>query len=363
MLSHDPYFANTKKWNPDSDIPTFSLVLSSSAAADGKKHVDLYTHKGLLHRLEGTSQLAEWMGQDVKKVRDTMVQYQQDAEKGTDEWGKTSFRGVPMKDLDNETFYAGTVQPVLHYCMGGITIDKEGNVLDENGVVIPGLHAAGEVTGGVHGDNRLGGNSLLECTVFGTIVGKKLPIRDRLPVNNSPAPVTANDQAEKELREVSVAELQKHNTPDDCWVAIVGVVYDLTAFADEHPAGAQSIHELAGKDGTAAFQAVHSMGLLDDFADDRIGLLVADESTENVESEARTVTLHELRIHNSTEDCWVAFHGEVYDMTRFAKHHPGGPQHIQDLAGSDGTFRFDEMHRKGKLLLVKDDRVGTLLEP
>lgn len=73
-------------------------------------------------------------------------------------------------------FLVGRVTPVLHYCMGGITIDTQGNVLDENKNIISGLHAAGEVSSGVHGSNRLGGNSLLKCTVFGSIVRKKIPI-------------------------------------------------------------------------------------------------------------------------------------------------------------------------------------------
>jgi cytochrome b involved in lipid metabolism len=362
MLSHDSYYANTKKWNVNSDVPSFSLVLSSSAALDGKKHVDLYTHKGLLHRLEGISELAEWMGQDVKKLRSTFIQYQQDAEQGTDQWGKTSFRGVPMKEFENEVFYAGTVQPVLHYCMGGITIDTKGNVLDENGHVIPGLHAAGEVTGGVHGNNRLGGNSLLECTVYGTIVGQKLPIRECGSGLGTQSSVATEAGSGKELRDVTMAELQKHDSPEDCWVAIAGIVYDLTAFASEHPAGAQSIHDLAGKDGTEAFQAVHNMGLLKDFEDDRIGHLVAEDLTEKVSSSDRTISVYELQHHNTTDDCWVAFHGEVYDMTRFAKTHPGGSFLIQNLAGSDGTGQFQSHHRKGKLKIVKDDRVGTLAE-
>lgn len=54
----------------------------------------------------------------------------------------------------------------------------------------------------------------------------------------------------------------KNNSPDDCWVAIHGIVYDLTDFADEHPAGSQSIRELAGTIGTDAFAAVHNKGVL-----------------------------------------------------------------------------------------------------
>lgn len=149
MLGHDEGFRKTGNWSLDATVPTFSLVLSSSAAADGKKHVDLYSHKRLLTRLEGVEALAEWMGQSKSTIMATLRKYQQDAAKGEDEFGKTTFRGVPDEDLKNEVFYAGTVTPVLHYCMGGITIDAEGSVLNADGEIIPGLHAAGEVSGGV----------------------------------------------------------------------------------------------------------------------------------------------------------------------------------------------------------------------
>ena len=61
--------------------------------------------------------------------------------------------------------------------MGGIKIQPDCSVIRDDGVVINGLYAAWEVTGGVHGNNQLGGNSLLECTVFGTIAGQKIPIK------------------------------------------------------------------------------------------------------------------------------------------------------------------------------------------
>lgn len=280
MLAHDPNYAKTKKWNGDTVVPTFSLVMSSSAVLEGKKHIDLYKRKGLVKQLEGITQLASWMGQDTETLRSTIVQYQQDAKRGTDQWGKTIFQGVPIEELEKEVFYVGTVQPVLHYCMGGITIDTEGGVLDENGKTIPGLHAVGEVTGGVHGNNRLGGNSLLECTVFGTIVGKKLTVQTLSSESHSPSTVLVNTVKDKELyREVTMTELQQHNSPRDCWVAIDGIVYDLTAFADEHPGGANPIHALAGKDGSAAFLSVHSTGLLNGIVDKRIGQFVSTGST------------------------------------------------------------------------------------
>ena len=69
-------------------------------------------------------------------------------------------------------------------------------------------------------------------------------------------------------------ELAKHNTEEDLWVAIHGVVYDFTEFAHEHPAGFKSIFGLAGTDGTRAFDAVHNLGMLDDFEQDKRGALV-----------------------------------------------------------------------------------------
>ena len=281
MLKHDKEFVETGKWNPSTDVPTFYLVLSSSAAADGKKHVDLYSHKGLLTKVEGIDALSEHIQMDTEKVTKTIRDYQSVASKGLDEFGKTSFRGVPAKDLKKETFYVGTITPVLHYCMGGIKINPECSVIKEDGTVIEGLHAAGEVTGGVHGINRLGGNSLLECTVFGTVVGQKVPIKEegtyRIAMGDEDISTTLSDsgaQKSKDPPNIQMNELAKHNTEEDLWVGIHGVAYDLTEFAHEHPAGFKSIFDLAGTDGTEAFDAVHNIGMLDDFEQDKRGILV-----------------------------------------------------------------------------------------
>lgn len=74
--------------------------------------------------------------------------------------------------FENGKYYAIEIAPAVHYTMGGIKINKNAEVLDKSGQVIKGLYAAGEVTGGVQGGNRLGGNSLADIIVFGRIAGK-----------------------------------------------------------------------------------------------------------------------------------------------------------------------------------------------
>lgn len=66
----------------------------------------------------------------------------------------------------NDYIYAGIITPSIHYCMGGLTMNSNAQLIKTDGKVMNGLFGAGEVTGGVHGGNRLGGNSLMECGVL-----------------------------------------------------------------------------------------------------------------------------------------------------------------------------------------------------
>merc|ERR1712048_1033778 len=87
--------------------------------------------------------------------------------------GKKFFHNIiPGSAVKSEPFYVAIITPVIHYCMGGLEIDADSRCLGANGKAIPGLYAAGEVAGGVHGNNRLGGNSLLDCVVFGRVSGR-----------------------------------------------------------------------------------------------------------------------------------------------------------------------------------------------
>merc|ERR1711966_631848 len=78
---------------------------------------------------------------------------------------------IPGSAVPTESFYVAIITPVIHYCMGGLEITADAEVVGPKGV-IKGLYAAGEIAGGVHGNNRLGGNSLLDCVVFGRVAGR-----------------------------------------------------------------------------------------------------------------------------------------------------------------------------------------------
>merc|ERR1711879_542783 len=95
-----------------------------------------------------------------------------DAASGPTGSGKKFYHNVISGDkVATEPFYVAIITPVIHYCMGGSEVNAHGQVMGKSGP-IPGLYAAGEVAGGVHGNNRLGGNSLLDCVVFGRVTAK-----------------------------------------------------------------------------------------------------------------------------------------------------------------------------------------------
>merc|ERR1711971_738150 len=96
-----------------------------------------------------------------------------DARSGPTGSGKKFYHNIIQgSDVKSQEFYVAIITPVIHYCMGGLEIDTDSACVGEDGKAIKGLYAAGEVAGGVHGNNRLGGNSLLDCVVFGRVAGR-----------------------------------------------------------------------------------------------------------------------------------------------------------------------------------------------
>lgn len=157
----------SERMKSNSNIP-FRLVLNSAAAKELEWECENYVKFKLMKIYQNSRELAEEMSIDTKNLEDTFNKYNESAIKGIDVFGKKYFKNASFT-LDDK-LYVSLVTPVIHYCMGGLKINTKSEVLGKE-KVIKGLYAAGEVAGGVHGKNRLGGNSLLECVVFGRISG------------------------------------------------------------------------------------------------------------------------------------------------------------------------------------------------
>lgn len=129
--------------------------------------IDSLVKEGRAYKADTLEDLAKQIGVDPENLVKSVEAFNASVEGATDEFGRTLF----MDKLDSAPYYAGKRVPTVHHTMGGIKITPETRVVDQNGEIIKGLFAAGEVTGGIHGSNRLGGNALADVHTFGRIAG------------------------------------------------------------------------------------------------------------------------------------------------------------------------------------------------
>ena len=128
----------------------------------------LYKNK-LLVKADTIEEAAKFFDIDAKELKATVERYNGYVKAGKDkEFNK---RSMPFP-IEKGPFYILKAAPAVHHTMGGVKINTNAQVLNKEGKVIEGLYAAGEVTGGIHGTNRLGSNALADITVFGRIAGK-----------------------------------------------------------------------------------------------------------------------------------------------------------------------------------------------
>ena len=147
---------------------SYSWLVVDQAMVDASSVIQGYIKKGYTVTGETYEELGKAMGVDEAAFAETMNTWNGYVEAKNDpDFGRTSF----ANKLDTAPYYAIKVTAGVHHTMGGLKINTNTEVLNENGEVIPGLFAAGEVTGGVHGANRLGGNAVADFTVFGRIAG------------------------------------------------------------------------------------------------------------------------------------------------------------------------------------------------
>lgn len=131
-----------------------------------KKTVEKYASEKYTKSAETLAQLAVELKMEPEQLEQTLATYNAAvANKKDEEFGRESMAVA----LDQGPYYAIEVAPGIHHTMGGVAINKHAQVLNADGQIIPNLFAAGEVAGGVHGANRLGGNALMDIVTFGRI--------------------------------------------------------------------------------------------------------------------------------------------------------------------------------------------------
>lgn len=318
------------------DLWPIRLVLNSKASNVLDFHTRHYSGRGLMKKMSG-KELAKEIGVSDKELQEEFQSYNAIAKgEKKDTWGKKYFHNVPF-DI-NDTFHVALMEPVLHFTMGGIEINDQAECLDANGKPFDGLFVCGELAGGVHGANRLGGSSLLGCVVYGRVAGESAskylfqqalnsaggsavsrlgqislhidpsqpgkvsvewgsnpgasstsssptssdaskisqqkqasaaPVLSSSADSSDPGKVSKPNEPKKFSipdAEFSLEEVAKHNKKDDLWIAVKGIVMDVTNWTDEHPGGPQALFSHMGKDASEEFEMLHDDEVIPKYA-------------------------------------------------------------------------------------------------
>ena len=300
------------------------LILNSKASNVLDFHTRHYSGRGLMKKITG-KELAKEIGCTPDHLQKTFTTYNAIADgKQKDPWNKKFFHNGPL-DI-NDDFHVALMEPVLHFTMGGIEINDKAQVLNKEQQPFEGLFACGELAGGVHGANRLGGSSLLGCVVYGRVAGDtasnymfqqalqgqtgaaqrlgqislhldpsapgKLTVEwagagsgssssiqgqataaaGPTPVKDGAAASKPNNPKEFSIpeKEFTMEEVAKHNTKEDLWVVVKGVVMDLSNWLDEHPGGPQAIMNFMGRDATEEFEMLHDDEVIPKYAPQQV---------------------------------------------------------------------------------------------
>ena len=145
-----------------------AFLVFDQSVRDSLKAIESYANQGLLTEAATIKELADKLRIQSDTLESTITQYNSFvAAKKDADFGRNP--ASMERALSKAPYYAIEIEPAVHHTMGGLTINPSANVMTTDGLPIPGLFAAGEVTGGVHGANRLGGNAVADICVFGKI--------------------------------------------------------------------------------------------------------------------------------------------------------------------------------------------------
>lgn len=145
-----------------------SKIIPPDRKTTSAEDLDELIRKNTVVEAATLEELAKKINVPAAALTATVKKFNESVDKKSDEFG----RDIWENKIDKGPFYATLRFPALHHTMGGVKINENAEVIGKDGKAVPGLFAAGEVTGGIHGANRLGGNAIADIIVFGRIAGK-----------------------------------------------------------------------------------------------------------------------------------------------------------------------------------------------
>ncbi|KAF2203733.1 fumarate reductase, partial [Delitschia confertaspora ATCC 74209] len=320
-LGHRDYVSGKEWEEKEKGQWPVRLVLNSKASNILDFHTRHYSGRGLMKKMSG-KELAKEIGCSEKDLQASFQDYNAIADgKKKDPWGKKFFHNTPF-DI-NDTFHVSVMEPVLHFTMGGIEINDQAQCLNAEGKPFEGLFVCGELAGGVHGANRLGGSSLLGCVVYGRVAG---------------------DSASRYLFQKAL------NSAGGSAVSRLG---QISLHIDPSQPGKVSV-EWANGGASTSGQEQQIQQQSQKSAGPVLGGKTADSSDPGKVTKPNTLkdfkvpekeyTLEEVAKHNKKDDLWIAVKGVVLDLTNWVDEHPGGPQALFSHMGRDATEEFEMLH-------------------
>ena len=239
--------------------------------------------------------------------------------KQKDPFGKKFFHNLPF-NID-DTFHVALMEPVLHFTMGGIEINDKAQVLNAEGKPFDSLYACGELAGGVHGANRLGGSSLLGCVVYGRVAGASASQYLFQKVITGGIS-TANQR---------LGQISLHIDPSTPGKISV-------EWADSGSSDSSSLPAAGGKKQEQQSQGSAAPVMKGANADSKDPGKVS-KPTDPVEFKVpeKEYSMEEVAKHNKKDDLWIVVKGIVLDVTNWLDEHPGGPQALFSHMGKDAS--------------------------
>lgn len=305
----------------------FRLLLNSQSDERLSFHIKHYAQRKLMRNMTG-AELAKDMKLDISKIKSTLDEYNKYAAgKAKDPFGKKFFPTTPFDMEKENTYHVAFIARVLHFTMGGVKIDDQTRVIFSDGSAekpFRGLYAAGEVAGGVHGHNRLGGSSLLACVVFGRLAADEATefLMKHLSLNSASNSSAAS--ATDRLNQINL-----HINPQ---TKSFTVTFEDGSECNAGASASASSTNISAKNTPLAPKQAASAPAKKQ----------ADYTQFRIPS--KEFTEEEVAKHNKADDCWVIVKNVVMDLTSFLDNHPGGRESIVKYAGQDATESFDMLH-------------------